>query len=149
MPLSYTANAGVSLEELKHFFLDKECQFEPSLATLTDFDSYLEKLHKFASFYVCREQTGELVALLAGYANNLETREAFLSALMVRASYRNCGIAQHLLNEFIKDLQKKSFITIRLSVLTTNSKALAFYKKNNFFYQLRHQEWFDLVKHLK
>ena len=40
MPLSYTANARVSLEELKHFFLDKECQFEPSLVTLTDFDSY-------------------------------------------------------------------------------------------------------------
>lgn len=58
--------------------------------------------------------------------------EAILDALYVEESYRTNGIATELIDEFINWVKSKDAISIEVSVLLENNKAINLYLKNRF-----------------
>lgn len=58
--------------------------------------------------------------------------EAILDALYVEESYRTNGIATELIDEFITWVKSKDAISIEVSVLLENNKAINLYLKNRF-----------------
>ena len=57
---------------------------------------------------------------------------AILDALYVEESYRTNGIATELIDEFINWVKSKDAISIEVSVLLENNKAINLYLKNRF-----------------
>ena len=57
---------------------------------------------------------------------------AILDALYVEESYRTNGIATELIDEFINWVKSKDAISIEVSVLLENNKAINLYQKNRF-----------------
>ena len=58
--------------------------------------------------------------------------EAILDALYVEESHRTNGIATELIDEFITWVKSKDAISIEVSVLLENNKAINLYLKNRF-----------------
>jgi ribosomal protein S18 acetylase RimI-like enzyme len=61
-----------------------------------------------------------------------DTRNAYVSMLMVREKFQRQGIGRAFLDRVIEDCERLGKDRIRLEVDLDNEKGLAFYKKNGF-----------------
>ena len=86
-------------------------------------------------------ENGECIAKFDGniicgailfYANNEETKTAYVSVLGVKKTHRKIGIAQNLIDEMKKCVKFKNFKTIELYTHKTNYGAICLYEKNGF-----------------
>lgn len=89
-----------------------------------------QKYAEIAEFYVVYSET-ETAGFIAYYCND-ESRNAFVSMLMVREKFQRQGIGRAFLDRVIEDCEKLGKDRIRLEVDTDNAKGLSFYKKNGF-----------------
>ena len=65
-------------------------------------------------------------------SQNKKEREAELYNIAVKKEFRNLGIGQALLDNFLLRARKSLVSTIRLEVRETNLSAVKFYQKNGF-----------------
>ncbi|RRO24651.1 GNAT family N-acetyltransferase [Flavobacteriaceae bacterium 14752] len=75
---------------------------------------------------------GSLKGVIAYYANNLETKQAYLSLILIDKRFQSMGIGRLLFEAAKFDLSRNNFLTFDLEVLNTNSRAQDFYRKYNF-----------------
>lgn len=68
----------------------------------------------------------------AFYANNADSREAFISLIAVRPEFQKKGIGRMLINYACEMAKQRGMRTIRLEVNKANEKAKAFYRTNGF-----------------
>lgn len=111
----------------------KEANSDPDF--LADLDiylsSYLNKIDKNAIFekhYV----DNNLAGIIVYYCNNLETKEAFITLVVVDRGFRGLGIAQRLMNNVIASVKIKGFERCRLEVKLNNPQAIRLYEKLNY-----------------
>lgn len=123
------------------FSVINECDysFSDSIVKRKDFENLLDKIYNFALFltiYVC----DQLAGYVAFYANDKETKEAFISLIAIKTEFQK----QNLGTELIKMCEKKSYKLgmnfVRLEVNDYNSNAINFYKKNGYFFDGRCSE---------
>lgn len=111
----------------------EELYKDPSFLSVleTDFDIYFRKIDKYASFekyYV----DGNLAGITAYYCNNLESKEAFITLVLVANNFRGLGIAQKLMKNVISAVKLKGFIKCSLEVSLKNSQVIRLYEKLNY-----------------
>lgn len=85
---------------------------------------------QLAEFYVMYSGT-EICGFIAYYCHD-ETKNAFISLLVVREKFQRQGIGKAFLDCVVKDCKDRGKDLVRLEVLTDNAKALSFYKENGF-----------------
>jgi ribosomal protein S18 acetylase RimI-like enzyme len=120
-----------SLPEILHtMYLCAEVFPNPALKDDKLINTLAQKFVQFAEFYVVYVDN-ETAGFIAYYCND-ESRNAFVSMLMVREKFQRQGIGRAFLDRVIEDCEKLGKDRIRLEVDTDNAKGLSFYKKNGF-----------------
>lgn len=98
---------------------------------ISNLEDYAEKLSELAYVYSA-EKNGESVGILIFYANDSESKEAYISLIGVKKENERKGIGKALLDYCFKLSRKHGMCKIRLEVDKDNSNAIKFYKKNGF-----------------
>lgn len=97
-----------------------------------------QDLHKFAiKIYdkatVCKvEGNDKIVAMIAGYTDNVINNIAYVSVLATIKEAQGKGYAERLVREFINIAKSKNLDAVHLYTVATNIKAVALYKKVGF-----------------
>lgn len=92
---------------------------------------YLLKIDKFSVFekyYI----ENNLAGFVSFYCNNEETKEAFITLVLVDKNYRGMSIAQKLIIEVIDIIKEKGFLKCTLEVKADNLNAIKLYSKIGF-----------------
>lgn len=73
-----------------------------------------------------------LAGVIGYYVNDMITKTAFLSVLVIRKEFQNCGIGSVLLTHFLNDAKRRGMQSSKLEVDICNEKAKAFYRRKGF-----------------
>lgn len=118
-------------ELLQSFLRRMDNEFPHPLSSKCDLGEYSRKLVDEG----CVEgalAAGELVGVLAGYVNNLQTCEAYISVLVVSQAFRGKRISSMLLERFVHDAREEGMQTIRVFTFHTNDAAHGLYVSHGF-----------------
>ena len=72
------------------------------------------------------------IAFSAFYANDLMSKNAYISFIAVQKKYSKCGIGTNLMAKVCECSKQYGMEKIRLEVYNDNLPAIGFYKKNGF-----------------
>lgn len=117
-------------EILRTMYLCAEVFPNPALKDEKLINTLAQKYAEIAEFYVLYSEN-ETCGFIAYYCND-ESRNAFVSMLMVREKFQRQGIGRAFLDRVIEDCEKLNKSRIRLEVDLDNEKGLSFYRKNGF-----------------
>ena len=119
------------LEKLNNFLNEIDSDFPIPLSEKVDLFEFSKKILSLGIVFA--EFDGDTICgAILFYANDTETKTAYVSVLGVLKSHRKKGIAQRLLSECIKTLSEMDFKTVSLYTHKTNLGAIALYEKNGF-----------------
>lgn len=122
--------------------------FIPRLDENIDIHMYAKKIfnHGFRIEYF---EDNNLCGLLACYINS-ENNFSFITTISVLPTFQKKGYAQILLDKLIEECKRiPTIYRIDLEVANSNTKALAFYRKNDFKENTQKKESKILTKIIK
>jgi ribosomal protein S18 acetylase RimI-like enzyme len=129
---------------LLNFYKAHSGNFIPPLDSVVNIEEYIAKLFEYS--ITIEAWVGEqLIALVAVYCNNYETREAYISSVIVSKDYQKYGIASNLLLSTMEYVKKRKFQSLALEVNKKNYPAYQLYLKLGFF-ELKEKENTILMK---
>lgn len=111
----------------------KQLHVNRDFLSLSDFEieGYLSKIDSlsiFEKYYI----ENKLAGFVSFYCNNEESKEAFITMVLVDESYRGKGIAQKLIIEVIDIIKEQGFLKCNLEVKADNVNATKLYSKIGF-----------------
>ncbi len=98
---------------------------------ISSLDEYAQKLSEFAYVYAVTENSQQ-VGVLVFYANDRETKTAYISLIGVKKGNERKGIGKDMLNYCQQLSRENGMCKIRLEVDEGNENAIIFYEKNGF-----------------
>lgn len=96
------------------------------------------KLREFADKYsrnaivFVAEENKDVLGFIAFYANDLATRCAFISSIIIRRLYQDKGIGSQLIDKAEEYAKLNEMIDVALEVDRTNMRAINFYRKKGY-----------------
>ena len=143
----YRHNLAASPEVLAHLLLcDKE--FIPKLSERVALTDYSDKLVEHAERFEAWS-SGELIGLLAAYANDPNSELAYISNVSVVSTWQGQRIAANLLERCIRFLATSGYKEVRLEVGAENTPALRLYKQCGFEASIRTEHTLQMWLSLK
>jgi len=127
---SHTINQA-KYEDIERHLIKCSKLFSPALDTYVSIPEYSRKIRDNA-VTVEAWHSDELIGLVACYLNNDRTHEGYITNVSVIYEYQGKGIAEHLINNTIKEALRKSFKTLSLEVELDNKYAIKLYRKTGF-----------------
>ena len=97
-----------------------------------NFDSYSEKLSRFAYFIITNE--GDVRLGFIAYYLNEDGRFIYIPQIVVHKDGRHRGVG-HMMMQTLKEKCSDLFTTIRLEVLKENINARIFYEREGFSFE--------------
>ena len=97
----------------------------------SEIESYLSKIDSlsiFEKYYI----ENNLAGFISFYCNNEETKEAFITLVLVDHNYRGMNIAKKLMTRVIEKVKEKGFLKCGLEVRADNVNAIKLYSKIGF-----------------
>lgn len=101
------------------------------LSERLDVDAYAEKVIKHGTVLLAMAEQVSL-ALAVMYANDQDTKRAYMSLLAVRPEARGRGIARELVNACVEHARERGMMCIQLRTLESNAKAMRLYTRAGF-----------------
>lgn len=89
-----------------------------------------QKLSSFASFITCRTDDGNILGMIAFYANCPPL--AYITHVSVMKSVRHLGLFKRMFNKLKIETKNRNFTTMRLEVLKDNLIAQICYQNSGF-----------------
>lgn len=74
-------------------------------------------------------EDNKLVGLLGFYANDMATKKAFLTLIVVDEEHQGTGLGSRLFNKFVSMSRDAGMAVCELNVVKTNVKAILFYER--------------------
>lgn len=127
--ISYQLNK-VKLEELYTYLSRRDQEFTPSLSSRMDVYAFAKKIYSFAHIYSAH--LDQILGVCAVYANDFDTKEAYITNMSIHPDYYGSGLAEKLMNFSLDNLRDLEFRSIKLEVAKNNQRAIEFYHKMNF-----------------
>lgn len=111
----------------------KQLHVNRDFLSLSDFEieGYLSKIDSisiFEKYYI----ENNLAGFISFYCNNEETKEAFITLVLVDHNYRGMNIAKKLMTRVIEKVKEKGFLKCGLEVRADNVNAIKLYSKIGF-----------------
>lgn len=128
--IEYRINKASKIDIYKHLVACNNL-FIPVLSKKVNLQEYAQKIFDFAETFEAWSD-GELIGLIAGYFNDLNTKKAFITNVSVVQIFFHKGIASQLLSNVNDYAVQNDFEAISLEVDSQNERAINFYKKNNY-----------------
>lgn len=117
--------------ELTSFLMQMDREFPHPLSSKCLLSEYAHKLIA-GGLVEGAWKEGELLGILAGYANNREKLEAYISVLVVDPKYRGRHISSMLLNAFEVEARDAGMKYSRVFTYRTNSAAFGLYSAHGY-----------------
>ena len=92
----------------------------------------LKKMQQYAEFIVPRDADDTPLGYVSMYANNTETRIAYISMFCIRKEFQKQHLGVALMQKAEEVAREKGMKSIQLEVLRENTKGLNFYQKYGF-----------------
>lgn len=93
---------------------------------------YIEKIRTYGSLYFILD--GKIpIALIGFYANNAETKTAYLSCIAVSKKMQGKGLGQLLFSKMCDLATVNGMTKLQLNVVKTNVTTIDFYKRNSAY----------------
>lgn len=99
---------------------------------IPNFDEYVSKLTECAENYAVYSTNGNLVGYIGFYANDVITKTAYISQLVVNPQAQRSGIGKKLVEICFSVASNRGMKAVRLEVKNDNVNAIKFYKKIGF-----------------
>ena len=125
--IEYVQKSEDVLSLLEHF----DSVFPHLKEKISSYAEYAEKLSRFAHVCVIKLE-GELCGLLVYYANDKETRTAYIALIGVMEKFQGRRIGQRLLEHCVERSLAYGMHRLNLEVDLDNEQAIRFYKKHGF-----------------
>jgi len=122
----------LQLDELKAFLRVQADDAFPGLKDQNRLNVLAEKWHKYAEFCTCRDEGGQLVGMIAFYANQPLGGVIYIPHVYVSKNYRGKGAFTYMFVQIKQYATNKGFSLIRLEVQKDNIKAQRSYLNNGF-----------------
>lgn len=116
---------------LSTLILDEQAREDGRLVEGIDLDAYLDKLASRAEI-LADTLAGRCRGFVAFYANNLTTRQAFITLVLVAPEARGVGLGGTLVKAVLSVCRGRGFETCQLEVRRDNAAALAMYRGLGF-----------------
>lgn len=127
----YTENQSTIID-LKNHLKMVSSSFCPALSERVNIDEYSLKIYTYAiRFEAWKDKC--LVGLIACYANNYHTKQAFITNVSILPSMRRKGIAKHLFLNLLSNKHIRLFDSIGLEVDAKNVVAISLYESMGFY----------------
>ncbi|MBO5312819.1 MAG: GNAT family N-acetyltransferase [Clostridia bacterium] len=118
-------------EKIEKFLRLVDKDFPVPLSCKQDLSQLARKLCEKGTL-CAREENGEIVALVAGYTDNLENNIAYISVVATRKDARGKGYARALVCEFIDICREKGIDAVHLYTVHSNTSAVKMYNSIGF-----------------
>lgn len=105
--------------------------YDQSLNNTEAISSLAKKFAKYAQFYYVHISK-YICGFCSFYANDVVSREAYLSMIIINHEYQGKGIGSFLLNNCISSCKNEGMASLLLEVNKNNRKAIIFYEKKGF-----------------
>lgn len=122
-------NKKGDLDALTAFLKEQDKEFPIPISQKTDIGSYAKKLLQFGYVLAAKDDKEAIQGVVAGYANNKTTYEAYESVFVINEAYRGTGLAKSLFLEQKNVCVAAGMKKLVLQTHKTNEKAIAFYRK--------------------
>lgn len=130
----------VNSTEQKRQFIEKcDSAFPMGLLKRKDSEEIFKKIDKYAIFFGIFDE-GEPIGYAAVYVNDQENKVAFITMIGVIDNMQRQHVGSALMKRCIVEAKKCGMKAIRLEVLNTNSKAIAFYQHWGFVFEKKCSE---------
>lgn len=103
------------------------------LQNVTCIQHYWRKFIK--RYFIFAYQGNVSIGYCVLYANNSETRNAYISLIAVRPEYQNLHIGKQLIETCLQIAESYGMQTCSLEVRKNNTSAIRFYQRNGFVFQ--------------
>ena len=124
----------LGLEELRTFLRLQAEDYFPDLKNEERLKMLAEKWSTNAECSTCRDNDGNLIGMIAFYANRQGADFAYIPHVYVSPDYRRRGLLSMMLHRLIPYVKEKGFPEIRLEVAKNNRIAQQSYLHNGFRY---------------
>ncbi len=118
-------------ELIKTFLYKTDSQFPVPLSHKQDLSQFANKLYNQATLCVETNEL-EIIAMVAGYTDNLIDNIAYISVVATLCEYQGNGYASKLINKFIGFCKEKSIDAVHLYTDSSNNIAIKMYKQLGF-----------------
>lgn len=136
---------SISENDLYRYLKSVSDLFNPNLDKVVDLKVYANKIYNNALIVESWEDE-ILVGIIACYANNNKTKEAYITHVCVLKEYQGRGISKMMFNNLYEVLKFKQFHTVSLEVNKRNTKALNLYESQNFKFKIEKKNSLILSK---
>ena len=104
--------------------------FSKSVLNRLDFDLLFDKIDRYAFFCIAYRE--DVIGYAAMYANDSQTKVAYITLIGVCQDWQNCGIGSSLMEWCVRIAKSRGMESIKLEVTCDNTSAQNFYKKHGF-----------------
>ncbi|MFZ7133439.1 MAG: GNAT family N-acetyltransferase [Eubacteriales bacterium] len=118
-------------ERLTAFLKEMDSAFPIPLSTKVDIGTYSYKVLS-KGIVLCNESSGKITGVLLGYANDVLTKSAYISTLVILEEYRNSGLGSLLISHMKWFCRNRGMNTLSVFVHKCNKNAIRFYQQNGF-----------------
>lgn len=120
-----------SAEQLEIFLTSVDGDFPIPISKKQELGAYARKLHDKAT--LCAAYDGsKIIALVAGYTDNLCNEMAYISLVATLPQVRGRGLATELIKDFISICEEKKIKAAHLYAVPTNTSAIHMYRRLGF-----------------
>lgn len=106
--------------------------FIPPLSMCGDLTKLAEKITLKGNTFCAVDAKGQICGYISFYANDIISRQAFISQIAVKESCRGLNIGTMLLNKCCITSKKQGMENVRLEVNNENQQVIPFYEKQGF-----------------
>lgn len=118
-------------DAIRNLILDEQARQHGRFIAAADLDAYLRKLDDRAE--ILADSLGpHCRGFVAFYGNDLATRQAFITLVLVAPEHRATGLGKALVAGVLEICRQRGFTTCRLEVRTDNAAALGMYQSIGF-----------------
>ena len=122
---------NLSETELLCFLLRVNTLFPVPLSIKTDLNLLANKLIQYGTIS-CIKKDGQIVALCAGYTNDLSTRMGYISVVACLPECSHRGYGKRVVRNFLATAKHAGMWGVHLYTVDTNYAAMYMYKQCNF-----------------
>ena len=123
--------------------------YDKSIVSSGIYNALTEKYTQYA-YVIAAQFNNELVGYAAFYCNDVISKQAYLSMIIVKKDYQHLGVGSALMQAMKTICYNNGFLTIKLKVDVNNCKARNLYYKCGYVFEStasEHTEYFCL--HMK
>jgi ribosomal protein S18 acetylase RimI-like enzyme len=117
--------------EIEHLIREEQACQSGRFIDTPDLDAYLVKLAERAEI-LADSAAGACRGFVAFYCNDLNTRQAYITLVLVDPRHRASGLGRALVTAVLEICRQRGFATCRLEVRTDNDAANSIYRSMGF-----------------